>query len=460
MQDLHIQNKIWLDHSVSLSLKLAAAICSLAGLATPVMAQGDAHYRVVPLPLPNGAVAMSGVGLNNSNEVSGGVNINRQVRPYHYADGQLMILDEVEGIQTTAMAINDNGHITGWMYEWGVIWPQAYLWDGSANHWLIDPDDSYTYAQGLNDRDQVVGFYYPPGGHPNGNAFVVNDGSYYDLGSGQATDISENGIIVGQTNRYNGDTAVWTPDGNSGWTLTVLDAKLGRAINRSGTMFVGAGPFVSYFDTPVLWTDHNGQWTRTDIGSWDPSIETALPNDINDLGQVVGEYQSFENEDRGWIYENGQVTWLNDLLAPAYSSWKVVRAQRINESGVILADAIEEPNRVSQPVLLIPEQLTILGPRGTGAGSTNELIAVSATPGSRIYFAIGFAQGSRALPGCPGVNIGLSAPRVVGSSRANAEQEARVSVFVPGAAAGRTIYLQAIDPAHCEVSNVLRYTLH
>jgi hypothetical protein len=344
------------------------------------------------------------------------------------------------------------------MYEWGVIWPQAYLWDGETNHWLVDPNNSYTYAQGMNERDQVVGFYFPPGGHANGNAFVVTDGRYYDLGGGQATDISRNGIIVGQINRYFGDTAVWTPDGRGGWSVTVLDGLLATAINDAGTMFVGAGPLVSYFDTPVVWTRDGNIWSRTDIGNWDPSQESAISNDVNNRGQVVGDHQSFESGNRGWLYQGGKVAWLNDLLAVDSLGWDVQRAQRINESGVILADAIPEGGRVSQSALLIPDELTILGPRGAGAGAPNELIAVSAEPGARVYFVYGFVGGSTPVPGCSGVTIDIASPRLAGSSIADADMEARVTVFVPAAASGRTVRLQAVDPAHCEASKVLRYT--
>lgn len=439
-------------------LAMAVMLGTLSGLAAPLFAQNSVHYRIVPIAAPEGTSSMSALDLNTSNEVTGGAIINTQVHPYLYRDGQSSILDQVEGTNTVGAAVNDQGHVTGWMYEWGVIWPQAFLWDGQTNHWLVDPNDSYTYAQGLNERDQVVGFYYPPGGHPNGNAFVVNDGVYHNLGPGQATDISESGVIVGQINRASGETAVWSPDGRGSWTRTVLDGLLATAINDSGTMFCGAGPSPFYFHTPVLWTKESGQWVRTDIGDWDPSMVDALSNDVNDRGQVVGKYASFTENDRGWIYQHGEVQWLTDLLAPAFAGWEVMSAARINESGVILADARPEGGRLAQPVLLIPDSLTILGPRGQGAGSTNELIATSASPGSRIYFAVGFATGSREVPGCPGVNVGLSAPRVIGSAIANTDLEARIPVRVPGAAAGRSVYLQAIDPSHCEVSRVLRYT--
>jgi len=442
----------------SMKLTRIGVMVAVAACTATASAQSDTRYRVAPLPRPNGVGYVSALGLNNSNQVTGGAFIDGQTRPFIIADGQFTVLNQVPGVQTSAWAVNDKGHVTGWMYEWGVIWPQAFLWDGQQNHWLIDPHDSHSYAQGLNNRDQVVGFYYPPGGHPNGNAFVVTDGEYYNLGGGQATDISAGGIVVGQSNRYFGATAVWTPNGQGGWSLTPLDGMLATAINEQGTMVVGAGPLVSYLDTAVLWTRQGQSWVRTDIGDWDPNTTSTISTDVNNAGQVVGNYESFVDNDRGWLYANGQVTWLTDRLAPESGDWDVVAASRVNESGVILAEAIRQGESSAAPVLLIPDSVTILGPRGDGAGASNELIAVSAEPGHRVHFIYGFSTGQRSIPGCPGVFAGVSGPQIIGSAVADANSEARLRLFIPRAASGRTIYLQAIDATGCEVSNVLRYT--
>lgn len=450
-------------HSTPVSPDLRRLIGSaLAGSLTVLClaagAPGQVRYRVTPLPTVEGAT-LTALGLNNSNQVAGTVYLNGRSRPCLISDGAVTILEKVPGSNTTATAISDRGHVAGCMYEWGVIWPQAFLWDGVDNHWLIDPHDSYSYAQGLNNLDQVVGFYYPPGGHPNGNAFVVSRGRYYNLGGGQATDISAGGIIVGQSNRYFGATTVWSPDGRGGWSMLTLDGLLATAINEDGTMFVGAGPLISYFDTAVLWTRQGESWERTDIGGWDPTQVSAISRDVNNAGQVVGDYESFIDEDRGWIYENGAVTWLGDRLAPGHENWSIVAAGRINESGVILSDAIAEGGSRAVPVLLIPEGLVMLAPRGEGAGMANELIAVGTEPGSRISFLWSPAEGRRPLPGCPGVPIGLNAPRLAGAAIAGADGEARLAVLIPRAAAGRTVHLQAVDAAGCAVSNVLRLTL-
>lgn len=431
---------------------------SLAVLCLAAGAPAQGRYRVAPLPGVEGGT-LSALDLNNSNQVAGSVFLNGQSRPCLISDGAVTILDQVPGSTTTATAVSDHGHVAGWMYEWGIIWPQAFLWDGVENHWLIDPHDSYSYAQGLNNLDQVVGFYYPPGGHPNGNAFVVSGRRFHNLGGGQATDISAGGVIVGQSNRYFGATTVWSPDGRGGWSMLTLDGLLATAINEDGTMFVGAGPLISYFDTAVLWTRQGESWERTDIGGWDPTQVSAISRDVNNAGQVVGDYESFIDEDRGWIYENGAVAWLGDRLAAGHENWSIVAAGRINESGVILADAIAEGESRAVPALLIPEGLVMLAPRGEGAGASNELIAIGAEPGRRISFLWSPSAGQRALPGCPGVSIGLEAPRLIGVATADARGEARLSRFVPRAAAGRTIRLQAVDAAGCAVSNVLRTTL-
>ena len=416
----------------------------------------DTQYRVIPIPLPDGATTINALGLNNSNEVTGAAIINSEQRPYLYTDGQSMFLDDVPGIYTTGNAVNDTSHVTGWMYEWGIIWPQAFLWDGIQNHPLQDPDDSNSYGQGINDYDQVVGCYYPSGGHANGNAFVCTGGQYYNLGSGQATDINNSGMAVGQINRYFGDTAVWEPDGNGGWTRTVLDGQLATAINETGTVFVGSGPLITYFDSAALWTRDGEQWLRTDIGKWDPDVTNSIANDVNDCLQVVGDYQSFVDSDRGWLYQNDTVYWLTDMLVAENNDWEVTRAIQINESGVILADASQNGSNAS-PVLLLPDNLTILGPRPGVAGQTNEFITISANTGNRVFFIYGFAAGSKQVPHCPGVTVGINAPVIFGSAVADVNQEARLSLFIPNAAAGRMVYLQSVEPATCSVSNVLKY---
>ncbi len=431
---------------------------ALGTLSAGALAGDDTQYRVVPIPFPVGAQYLTANGLNNSNEVTGCAVISENGLPYVYSNGESLVLQNVPGTHTVGMALNDSAHVTGWMYEWGVIWPQAFIWDGNENHPLENPSQSNSYGYSINEYDLVVGSYYPPNGHPNGDAFVYDNGQFINLGSGSASDINNAGTIVGHINRFHGDTAVWEPNGQGQWVRTVLEGQLATAINEDGTMFVGAGPNPLNPDSAAIWTKQNAQWVRTDIGEWDPARTRTIALDVNNAQQVVGNYQSMDSVDLGWLYENGEVNYLSDQLDANSSDWEIIRVKQINESGVILVEASHNGDR-ARPVLLMPDELTALAPRPGNAGQTNEFISVSATPGNRVYFAYGLAEGSKKLPGCPGITVGIRAPVVFGSAIADNDQEARLSQFVPRNAAGQTIFIQTVEPASCTVSNVLRYQI-
>ncbi len=91
-------------------------------------------------------------------------------------------------------------------------------------------------------------------------------------------------------------------------------------------------------------------------------------------------------------------------------------------------------------------------------GQENTLTAQGATPGNSVYFAYGLSQGLGSIPGCPGVGTELGNPVVIGSAVADANGEASLSTTVPALAAGRTVYLQAVEPASCTVSNFVPFT--
>lgn len=435
---------------LTMTTTTCAAVTALASAQMPT-------YRVFVIPPPDDAPMMIAMDLNNSNQVAGEALVDTEIRPLVSTDGETTYIDSIPGIYTTALAINDAARVSGWMYEWGVIWPQAYLWDGTQNHPLGQQGDGYSYGQGLNDRDHVVGYFFPPGGHTNGNAFINIEGVFHDLGSGQAIDVNNAGTVVGQINRYFGETAVWNADGSGAWNLTVLDGLEAMAINESGTIIAGVGPLFAYFDSAAIWTNEDGSWVRTDIGDWDRTITGSIANDVNDAGQVVGSYDSFKDSPRGFLYVDGNVHWLTDLLAPEFDGWHVTRAEAINESGTILAWASLNANE-PQSVLLVPDALTLLGPRPGIAGEVNEIISVSATPGSQIYVVYSFSAGTTNVPGCPGLSVDLAAAQIAGTAVADSEGDARFSSMVPPAASGRTLLLQAVDVTTCEVSNVYRHT--
>ncbi|MCL4196242.1 MAG: S8 family serine peptidase [Phycisphaerales bacterium] len=87
------------------------------------------------------------------------------------------------------------------------------------------------------------------------------------------------------------------------------------------------------------------------------------------------------------------------------------------------------------------------------AGVSNTLTARDAEPGSRVYFVYSFSTGSTSVPNCPGVEVELRQPIIAGSVVADGNGTAQLVRFVPGAASGRTVHIQAVDAAACRTSN-------
>lgn len=87
------------------------------------------------------------------------------------------------------------------------------------------------------------------------------------------------------------------------------------------------------------------------------------------------------------------------------------------------------------------------------AGVSNTLTARDAEPGSRVYFVYSFSTGSTSVPNCPGVEVELRQPIIAGSMVADGNGTAQLVRFVPGAASGRTVHIQAVDAAACRTSN-------
>jgi len=107
---------------------------------------------------------------------------------------------------------------------------------------------------------------------------------------------------------------------------------------------------------------------------------------------------------------------------------------------------------------LVEGEPLLHAPRPGTAGRVNLLRASGAPEGRRVHFVWGFSAGSTPIPGCGGVAVDLANPRIAGSAIANAAGEARLNVFVPAAASGRTVLLQAVVQEACATSNLIRHT--
>ncbi len=100
-----------------------------------------------------------------------------------------------------------------------------------------------------------------------------------------------------------------------------------------------------------------------------------------------------------------------------------------------------------------PLDAVLTGPTPGIAGQVNAWTISGAAPNTRTYFVYSMTNGSREVPGCPGVVLGMSAPIIAGSSTTDANGDGLFRRFVPGGATGRNIGIQAVQPATCVISN-------
>jgi hypothetical protein len=133
----------------------------------------------------------------------------------------------------------------------------------------------------------------------------------------------------------------------------------------------------------------------------------------------------------------GDYNGLASSTTAAHPYWTDVRVANANAEGYTVA-ATPGP---------------LLAATGTCPGTVN-LRLVDATPLGTVRVLHGTARGSFVVPGgpCAGTELGLAEPRLLRTVTADAEGRASGNVSPPQGACGR--FLQVLDQASCETSNV------
>ena len=89
----------------------------------------------------------------------------------------------------------------------------------------------------------------------------------------------------------------------------------------------------------------------------------------------------------------------------------------------------------------------------------NTVSVAGAPPGGEITFVFGTsADPDTGIPGCPGVFVDMDNPQVLGAATADAGGNVSLNAQVPGSFAGKTVRVQAVALASCQVSNLVVHT--
>jgi probable HAF family extracellular repeat protein len=267
--------------------------------------------------------------------------------------GQMTQLPGLGGNNSIGAGNNNRGQIVGWaednfhdptcappapgavqylQFE-ATFWQRDYRGEWQVKQLPPYPGDPDSAATAINDRGQIVGISgqcdIGLGFYSAIHSVLWEDGQPINLGSlgGSAWNtpqaINNHGTVIGFDNGPN----------------DVIDGQL------------------QFRWIAFVWTKQSG---TTKIGFL-PGDQMSQATDINDEGQIVGvsyvDY-NFDNP-RAFIYQDGAMTALNDLIGSASADWDISGTGGINDGGVIAAQANPVVNGVvngsaTHAVLLVP----------------------------------------------------------------------------------------------------------
>ena len=348
MSDPHLANT-----TLPGMLAVVAVALALAHGMDRVAAAQCVRYTATPITLGcNGSV--SAQAISPQGDVVGHLAcIGGEDRAFvWWGSDPLAVLNLPNQFWSRAHDINSSGRIVGVAELTGTgIRPIAYMSGHMTDLGSLGQNGtSISEALAINEHDQVVGYGSTPSGSAN-HAYLWHDGVISDLNlsigpNNQANDINDRSQIVGWMGTATGlyfyaEAFLW----HNGVT-TPLGKPRGatnsnaNAISNTGIICghytiadpQGAG---GYKPRALAWI--NGQ--MVDLGVL-PGYLNSRALDVNDSGTIVGNCNNpplLGNGVNAFLWRDGQMFALSDLLAPEFAQYQVWYARNINNSGQIAA---------------------------------------------------------------------------------------------------------------------------
>lgn len=319
------------------NLRLQAAVAlAIAAAATSVRADPP-RYRVDIVG--DHQSATNAFGLNNVGQVVGTRKFGMPEDPqgYVYSQGRVTRIAGL-GFVPQLLDINDRGDIVGSTSVPGAF-QHAFLYrDGRAIN-LSAPlgrANRSGAATAINEAGHVVGyagagrlFYF------DGQASrLITHPDLPDSTGYQLYDINDHDAIAGSTDHF----SFIYQDGTLTKIPPLASQRITAAwgINNAGQV-TGVGMLADGTWRPFLYA--NGSTTSLGtLGGVTPDGDGGTAYDINGAGWVVGQSRTASLQEAGFLYMDGQMHNLNELLVPsAAARWNVDAGFRINDRGQIQA---------------------------------------------------------------------------------------------------------------------------
>jgi len=312
-----------------------------------------------------------------------------------------------------AWSISETSYVTGESNNGDET--HAFIWDSVGG--MLDlgslPDTTFSTGLDINSNRQVAGY--------SGNDFSDYQAVYWS----ESSQIHDIGTLGGAWSKAYG--------------ISESGVVVGESVTSDGYRHAFRWVYPDQLD---------------DLGAM-PGNYLSVARDVNDQDQVVG-YGNYGGGTRALLWEDGEIHYLRDLV-PNYGSWShLEEAYGINNAGEIVGWGWY--NGDAHAFLLSPiGPFEMLPPQPGIAGQMNRFQVENATPFITIYFVYGMQDGSTQIPGCSGVYVEIANPVLFGQGVADVIGTAYIDKMVPGAAAGRTIFLQAVNHAYCETTNLVEF---
>jgi len=311
---------------------LHAALVLLSLLLGPKASTAVDTYTVILL---NPMTFVSGI--NSSGIVSGNIgSVLTSSNEAAYWDGSAPVpIGTLGGDFSQAFDVGDSGAVVGESLN-AAGESQAFVWDGLSMSELPTLGGDSGVARSINDFAVVVGRAEIPGIANYSHAVRWTNGQAFDLGTlggtvSEAWDINGSGQIVGwaRTPTISSRAALW-----ENGTVTDLGT-LGGTLSHANAIN-DAGQIVGQAQVTGNTTWHACLWEAggvLDIGTLGGSQSEAF--DINASGQIVGQSQMSTGGAGGFLWEDGTLYRITDLLVPEDAAWSITSAQAINDDGWI-----------------------------------------------------------------------------------------------------------------------------
>ena len=356
-------------------------LAAMASVQTAHSGGGPPEYEVTAIiagfECGDHLAAVTPYALNEAGDVVGFVTCSLVQRAFRWTAQSGLELIPMPGGTTESQGVAINGSKVVGTYsnpelELGVT---GFLYDFETDQFTslgTLPGGNWSQARAINSAGEIVGFWGDTVNGPSPQAFIWRDGEMIDIHPdfgtprSDANDIDTNGLVTGWMGNSPGTDArafIW--DNGKVTELPPIPGGVtskGNRINTRRQLAIG-GKFnddhpLGFISGGFLW--EAGQWT--DLGML-PGYDSMALTGLNEVGYVVGwsrAIKSSDEPDTGFIWNDGVMTNLNNLLPPN-SQLQISQARGINESGQIAAMAHSDDLNATVGLLLSPIQQEIPG---------------------------------------------------------------------------------------------------